>query len=131
MNGMFATDFVCDKLKGYYPFWMFNRLYRLGNAVPAESDDSEILLCGAKNDTSAAAMVTYYKDTDSAPDKTVRLTLRGLSDGAHKVSFYLLDEEHDAALTREEIVTGSTVSFYLKMHLFTTILVTAEPYAEE
>ncbi|MBQ4086215.1 MAG: hypothetical protein IJC54_06560, partial [Clostridia bacterium] len=26
MNGMFSTDFICDCLKGYYPFRMFNEL---------------------------------------------------------------------------------------------------------
>lgn len=131
MNGMFATDFVCDKLKGYYPFWMFGKLYRLGEAVPVESDDPEIMLCGAKSTDCAAAMVTYYRDTDTAPEKEVRLTFAGLSAGAHKVAFYLLDAEHDAVLTREEIVTGQTVSFYLKMRLFTTIFVDIAPYTEE
>lgn len=131
MNGMFATDYVCDKLKGYYPFWMFGKLYRRGEAVPVESDDPEIMLCGAKDADSASAMVTYYKDVDTAPEKEVKLTFAGLPAGAHKVSFYLLDEAHDAALTREEIVTGQTVSFYLKMRLFTTILVDAVPYTEE
>ena len=33
MNGMFSTDFVCDRLKGYYPFYMFNALYQLGTEV--------------------------------------------------------------------------------------------------
>ena len=131
MNGMFATDYVCDKLKGYYPFWMFGKLYRRGEAVPVESDDPEIMLCGAKDADSASAMVTYYKDVDTAPEKEVKLTFAGLPAGAHKVSFYLLDEAHDAALIREEIVTGQTVSFYLKMRLFTTILVDAVPYTEE
>lgn len=131
MNGMFATDYVCDKLKGYYPFWMFGKLYRRGEAVPVESDDPEIMLCGAKDADSASAMVTYYKDVDTAPEKEVKLTFAGLPAGAHKVSFYMLDEAHDAALTREEIVTGQTVSFYLKMRLFTTILVDAVPYTEE
>lgn len=131
MNGMFATDFVCDKLKGYYPFWMFGKLYRLGDAVPVESDDPEIMACGAKNGDFAAAMVTYYKDTDTAPEKEVRITFAGLPAGAHKAAFYLLDEEHDAALIREEIVTGQTVSFYLKMRLFTTILADVSPYTEE
>lgn len=131
MNGMFATDFVCDKLKGYYPFWMFGKLYRLGEAVPVESDDPEIMLCGAKSTDCAAAMITYYRDTDTAPEKEVRLTFAGLSAGAHKVAFYLLDAEHDAVLTREEIVTGQTVSFYLKMRLFTTIFVDIAPYTEE
>ena len=35
MNGMFATDYVCDLLKGYYPFRMFNELYKLDHAVKA------------------------------------------------------------------------------------------------
>ena len=34
-------------------------------------------------------------------------------------------------LIREEIVTGQTVSFYLKMRLFTTIFVDVSPYTEE
>ena len=42
MNGLFNTDFVNECLKGYYPFRMFNELYKLGNSVEVTCDCDEI-----------------------------------------------------------------------------------------
>lgn len=73
MNGLFNTDFVCDKLKGYYPFFMFNVLYQLGTAVDARSESGNVYVSAAKNENSGAVMVTYYDDDDDAPDAVVSL----------------------------------------------------------
>ena len=128
MNGMFCTDFVCDKLKGYYPFWMFNKLFKLGESFESLSDDKSIMSCAAAGAEGKAVMLTYYRDEDEAEAAAVKLTLGNLScDKPTKISFYLLDAAHDAELVREETVNCLTAELYLKLDLFSTYLVTAEP----
>ncbi len=130
MNGMFSTDFVCDKLKGYYPFWMFNKLYQLDNGVECISDDDKICGCAAKGNGKAAVMLTYYDDVDEAEKVTVKLNLKNLkliSDNKPVVAkIYLLDKDNDAQIVREETLVGTDVSLYLNCDIFTTCLVTFE-----
>ena len=128
MNGMFSTDFCCDRLKGYYPFRMFNTLFKLGTAAECTTDDESLMACAAKGEGGAAVMFTRYIDADEAEPVQVKLSLLGI-DTANPVrlSYYLLDAEHDADLVREEIVTGTDAAAYLTLGLFTTMLVTAEP----
>ena len=97
MNGMFDTDFFTP-LKGYYPFVMFNNLYKLENAVEASGDTDEIYAVAAKNGNEAGIMVTYFSDNDDATDGEVVLDIKN---GAEKYEMYLLDEDHDNELVGE------------------------------
>lgn len=38
MNGLFCTDWVCENLKGYYPFRMFNELYKKEHSVSIKTE---------------------------------------------------------------------------------------------
>ena len=107
MNGMFSTDMVCDKLKGYYPFYMFNQLYRLGEAVKTVSDDGAIYACAAANDNEAAVMVTHYSDDDTKESVEVAVDLSGFG-GAEgsEIEYYLLDENRDAELVGKATYFG-------------------------
>ena len=127
MNGMFNTDFVCDKLKGYWPFYMFNKLYKLGTAVPFTAGDDSIMGCAARNARRMAMMITHFDDVDQGDPKTLRLELAGLPGGPMKVSYYVLDEANDVALTREEIVSGTDATLFPVLPLFTTCFITVEP----
>ncbi|NLB82533.1 MAG: hypothetical protein GX800_13200 [Clostridiaceae bacterium] len=92
MNGMFNTDLVCDLLKGYYPFLMFNSLYKLDKSALVETDDNNIFACAAVSDDKKemAAMVVYYDDNDDATAKEVKLS--GLStDGTTEL--FILDKD--------------------------------------
>ncbi len=124
MNGMFCTDFVCECLKGYYPFKMFNQLYQLGHAAEVTSEDDSIFLCAAKGENTAAIMLTHYSDDDSAEAKTVEINIEGFSDAEGiKAEYYVLDEQNDMALIREEVFTGETYAPILRFPLFTTYLI--------
>ena len=127
MNGMFDTDEPYVKLKGYYPFWMFNKLKKLGSAVECVSSDSALMTCAATGTDGSAVMLTYYRDEDEAPGEEVKVSLRGLPGTPVKLSFFLLDAAHDAELVREETVAGTTAAVYLKLDLFSTVLVTVSP----
>ena len=113
MNGMFSTDFVCDKLKGYYPFLMFNRLYTLGNAVEVSSDDEQVHLCAASGEGEYAVFLTYFDDDDAAPSKELSVDLTGISPSANGVSLdvYLLDGTHDCELVSSSVLFGNRLTW--------------------
>jgi hypothetical protein len=99
MNGMFSTDRICDKLKGYYPFYMFNALYRLESAVKAETDNTDIYACAAVGENEAAVMLTHYSDNDEKHSQEVEVDLSGFcADSGCDIEYYLLDESHDLEL---------------------------------
>ena len=129
MNGMFATDYVCDLLKGYYPFRMFNELYKLDHAVGVESDQPRVYACAAASDAKAAAMVTYYTDDDSAEaEREVKLTFKNAAgQNGLRLTFRLLDETHNDEIVKEELVSSDEFSVYLKLPRLGTYLVEAAP----
>ena len=123
MNGLFDTDFPSEALKGYYPFVMFNELYKLGFAVKVESECGKIHLCAAKDETGFAAMITHFDDDDAAPGRRVALKLEGACADVKRVRVYLLDQGHDMTLTREELVSAPDFTLYLDLPLHTTCLI--------
>lgn len=125
LNGMFNTDLVCECLKGYYPFKMFNQLYKLKNCVSLRSSDKDIYACAATNFDTSALMLTYFNDNDTSPKKIVKVKLSGLNiSGTVKAEIYLLDEQSDMELIKEETFTGSeNIDFLLNVKNFDTYLV--------
>ncbi len=123
-NGMFCTDWVCEKLKGYYPFKMFNRLYQMGQALTVSRETGcGIYLAAAKDeDGKRAVMLTHFFDEDNAPAKEITLALPGL-DGEKTANIYTLDETHDMELTETRKVNGDMT---LTLPLFTTLLIEFE-----
>lgn len=126
MNGLFSTDLVCDKLKGYYPFKMFNELVKLARSVETKSDCPNLYGCAAADKNASAFVVSYFDDDDNAPEKNVKINFENTGNKKRKVSYYLLDENHDAELIREEIVTGENFSAYVKMPLYSVYLIITE-----
>lgn len=127
MNGMFDTDFVCDCLKGYYPFRMFNNLYKLGQEVKAESEDNDLYALAATDGKDAAAMITYYNDDDSKEDKTVKITFDNLDyKNGVKVTCSRLDEELDDEFVSEQIFYSDNFAIALKFKNYTTYMVKVE-----
>ena len=122
MNGLFSTDLVCDILKGYYPFYMFNQLSRQPRAVKVERESADIWAVAAKGQEQNV-MLSYYNDDDSAPEKDVKVTFRNVENkNGVRLEYYLLDENHDAELVREEIFTAAAFSSYIKMPLHSVYL---------
>ena len=70
-------------------------------------------------------MVTYYDDNDSnaEKEKTVKVSMsNAVNPRGIRLEYYLLDENNDCALTREEIFTANEFSSYVKMTNFSTYL---------
>ena len=122
MNGMFSTDFIFECLKGYYPFYMFNQLYKQENAVAVERESADVWAAAAKGDEQNV-MLCYYNDDDNAPAKTVKVEFKNVENaGGVKLEYYCLDNEHDCTLVREEIFTATEFASYITMPLCSTYL---------
>lgn len=122
MNGMFNTDFVCDCLKGYYPFRMFNELYKLKNCVKAESDNVNIKACAAVSEDgeNAAVMISYFDDNDDAPAEKFSLDVSTFSNSP-KAEIYLLDDTRDMERIKTETLDSGKLA--LDIPLFATYLI--------
>ncbi len=99
LNGLWAP-YTYDRLKGYYPFYAFNQLYVLKNAVATETEGEDVYACAATDEDGQAVMIAYFNNDDGMPDKQVALKLQGVKEGA-TAQIYLLDGQNDLALVRE------------------------------
>lgn len=121
-NGMFHTDFVCDKLKGYYPFYAFNVLYQLGTEVKATSDDDEVYVCAAANETDGAVMLTYFNDDDNAESKKAEIAIHGFGSSGAEAEYYLLNDKYDLELIRTETFSADTFKAIVQLENYSTML---------
>lgn len=113
MNGMF-NDYQ-EKLKGYYPFYIFNKLYKLENSVMSESDTDNLYVSAAAKDGECAAMISYYDDDGSASEKEAAISLDGMPCGKKKIEIYAVDSERDLELVRCEYTEAESVCIYQEM----------------
>ena len=129
MNSLYATDFVFECLKGYYPFRMFNQLYQQKNAVEIATEGDCIWAAAAKGEEQNV-MLAYFDDDDTAPAKQVKVSFQNVENqNGVRLEFYCLDEHHDAELVREEIFTATDFAAYLTMPLHSTYLLKIVPLA--
>lgn len=89
-NGLFK-HFTLKKLKSYYVFLMFSRLYKLQTQVEATSNDEDIYVISASDSKSTNAMITYYTCDDTATKKTVTVNIAD----SKCFKAYILDGEND------------------------------------
>jgi len=123
MNGMFNTDWVCDKLKGYYPFYVFNVLYQLGTEVETAALGEKLYACAAKKNGEGAIMLTYYTDDDAAADTQVAVDISKFSETGAEASYYLLDEDHDLELVRTETFAAGQFQTFVQLPRWGTMLI--------
>lgn len=130
MNGLFSTDYVNEKLKGYYPFLMFHHLYRLHSAFAVETEGNAYA-AAASDGERAAVLVTHFHDCDDTPTEWVSVHVRGFApEGGVRAQFYILDQENDLNLWREEIFTGTEYAPVLKLPLYASVLILLDRVAD-
>lgn len=122
MSGLFDTD-TLETRKGYYAFYQFKELRRLGTYVQTDVHNENIYACAAADGKNGAIMLTHYSDSDEAPDEEVCLKIKGIGATGARAEFYLLDVENNNALVKEETLDSGEVSLHLKMKLFDTYLI--------
>ena len=86
-NGLFDF-YTFRKLKGYYPFYMFNVLYRLGTACPAETSEG-LYAAAAKGEDGCALMAANFSE------ESREFTFEAVGGAAH-YEIILLSENYDA-----------------------------------
>lgn len=84
--------YTSEKLKGYYPFWMYSKLNQLGTHVKSLADDEDLYVVAAKNEVDSAMMLTYFTNDEQAKNKTVNFFVEN---GDTEYRVLLLDEEHN------------------------------------
>ena len=127
MNSLYSTDLVINCLKGYYPFYMFNQLYKLKNSVEISTDEDCVWAAAAKGDEQNV-MLSYFDDDDNAPTRRVRVEFNNVENkNGVRLEYYCLDETHDAELVREEIFTSQSFACYIDMPLYSTYLLKIVP----
>jgi hypothetical protein len=124
MNGMFSTDYVCEKLKGYYPFYMFNTLYKLGTSVESTSDSEYAYVTAASNESEAALMLTHYAEDDDHTAEDFLLDLRGFaSESGVELELFVLDESNDLTPAGKLIYYANRIAPTLTLPNFTSYLI--------
>ena len=121
--GLFDTD-TLDPRKPYYSFYMFKDLVKLGECVESVEAAKDIYAIAATDGKDSAIMLTHYNDNDETVTKQIKVEIENATgDNGVRVEYYLLDEEHDATLVREETFTAQKFAAYLDMKLFDTYLI--------
>ncbi len=95
-NGLWKPN-TYDRLKGYYPFYCFNKLYRLGESVSTVAEGEHLYACAATGQNGAAAMIACYSDKDDFAGETFTLTALGIPKGA-ALEVYAVDSKNDFKL---------------------------------
>jgi hypothetical protein len=94
-NGLFDDMVIGRVLKGYYPFPMFNTLYRLGESVQTTVRDEDYYICAAKNENEAAIVIARYNEDEVAPT-TLTVDWDGFAgENGVEAEWFLLDDTHD------------------------------------
>ena len=109
-------------LTAYYPFPMFNVLYRMGTEVTSITDDPAVYVCAARDEENAAVVLTHYVDDDAAEKKTVCVELCGLGERT-AAEFYLLDDDHRLTLTQKITFTGERFAWEVDVPNHTCYLI--------
>ena len=111
--------------KNYYPFLMYNTLYKLKNEYELEAGDN-IYGLAAKSENEAAIMLTHFNKYNEKDINTGKrfVNVKGLSLGEKvKAEIYLLDETHDLELVREEYFFTEDFTFCLDFNEYTQYLI--------
>ena len=101
-NGLFDF-YTLLPLKGYYPFVMWNELYKLSSQAEAVSDDPALDVICATDGRNTRALLTYYSMDEAADAKEVTVS----GEGTYEV--YLLDADHTYEMT-ETVTLPATLT---------------------
>ena len=103
---------------------MFKDLPKLGTWIKVPAKVGNVYSCSATDGKDSAILLTHYSDNDATPMEQVKICLENVkSENGVCVEYYLLDDDHDAALVRKEIFTAESFELYLNMKLFDTYLI--------
>ena len=104
--------YTMEPLKGYYPFPMFDKLYKLGKSAAMVNPVPDVKAAAAVGEDGGAVMLAYYNDDDDSDEvRGFDLVLNGTD--AETAVLSLLDEEHDCEETTVKL-ENSAVHLVMK-----------------
>ncbi|MBQ8375124.1 MAG: hypothetical protein IJX98_06110 [Clostridia bacterium] len=119
MNGIWATE-TYRPLKTYFVLKAFSELYEMGTNVQSQATDGLYAVAATDGKTSGV-LITYYDEDDSKAAKEVKVCIQNAVNGDRvKAEYFLVDENNDLKLLREEIFTANEFAAYLPMTLHST-----------
>ncbi len=121
-SGLFDTD-TLEVRKGYYAFYQFKELRSLGTCLKTDVHGEDIYACAATDGKDGAIMLTHYIDVEESLEAEVCVHIEGVGSKGVRAEYYLLDEEHNNILVREETLSSDSFSLRLNMKLFDTYLI--------
>jgi len=111
-NGMFDF-YTFTPLKGYYPFVMFNRLYKSGTQIESRCDIENIYTISAIDKLGNVTIIlVYYSDEENCENKEIEIVFENIS--VKKLEKYLLDAMHNLELA--ESFDRSNVKLTIKQN---------------
>ena len=126
-NGIFGV-IGWETLKTYYVFKAFSELKALGGYVKGELIGENVYSAGATNGTEHAMLLTYYDHDEKERVKPLKVEVKNACAGKPTVvEYYLIDEDKDLKLVREEKFTSDDFSIYLDVENFSTYLLKIKP----
>ncbi len=104
-NGLWNN--LYDRHKGFYAFYAFGQLYKMGTEIASECTDGNVYVLSSTDENGKIGiLISAFNDDDTADDITVMPEISGLC-GEYTAVFTLTDRDHDGAEMRREITNAS------------------------
>ncbi len=127
-NGFIDNEY--KPLKSFHAFVAFGKLADLGKYVKPENAPDGIYSCGATSDDKSAMLFTYFDDNDDGyyADKPIAEKQKAVSVNvvnpykgqSVKINYYLIDENNDLSLVKEEEKKGDSFEVNFDINIFST-----------
>jgi hypothetical protein len=120
-NGIF--DQSLKPLKTYYTFKAFDEIKKIGDCAYTEQEE-DVYACSAYNGKEGGILLSRFDDDETIPAKDVTIELSNVKlRGVIKAEFYLLNEEKNLELTKEEFFTSESFNLRLRVENGETYLI--------
>ena len=126
-NGIFGLS-GNETLKTYYVFKAFAAVKALGAFVPDSVDCQNVYSVCSTDGTNGAILLTYYDHDEKEKFTSLKINVKNACKGRPVcVEYYLLDEDKDLKLVREEKFTSDDFFVYLDVENFSAYLLKIKP----
>ena len=114
--------------KTFYALKAFSAVADLENSGCVDAIPDNVYCVASTDGKEGAVLLTYFDDELTSGTKEVKLQFKNGHFGEKvQVEYYLLDDNNDLELVREEIFTADEFSSYLKIDLYSTYLIKIKP----
>ena len=125
MNGLFSHDVSLSPLKTYHVYNAFADLKELGGCADIEVLGEDLYAVAATDGNESAVLLTFYNDGIENGERNVSVELKGANPcgGCIVAEFYLLDENRDMELVKEEFFTSERFNIRLKIRSYESYMI--------